>query len=259
MAPRCYAPRIGVRSEGARRGGGERFPTTRSAVLHMRSADPILRGRAFERLVLAYWKPVYKYVRVRWRRPEAAAADLTQGFFATALEKATFASYDPARSRFRTFVRGCLDHFVANDVRAEKALKRGGGVPDLRLDFASAEGELGPLAPQAADDVEGYFDAQWTRHLVDSSLETLRDELRAKGKDQHLLLLERYDLSGDELPSTSYAAMAAELGIKVADVTNRLAYARRQLRRIVLDKLREITASDEEFRGEVRDVLGVDL
>ncbi len=39
---------------------------------------------------------------------------------------------------------------------------------------------------------------------------------------------------------------------------NRLAYARREFRRIVLERLREITATEEEFRAEARVLLGTD-
>jgi hypothetical protein len=41
-------------------------------------------------------------------------------------------------------------------------------------------------------------------------------------------------------------------------VTNYLALARREFRRTVLEKLRELTATDEEFRREARSLLGVD-
>jgi hypothetical protein len=46
--------------------------------------------------------------------------------------------------------------------------------------------------------------------------------------------------------------------LKITDVTNYLASARREFRRLVLKKLREITATDEEFRREARALLGVD-
>ena len=41
-------------------------------------------------------------------------------------------------------------------------------------------------------------------------------------------------------------------------MTNYLALARREFRRIVLEKLRELTATDDEFRREARALLGVD-
>jgi hypothetical protein len=68
-------------------------------------------------------------------------------------------------------------------------------------------------------------------------------------------LFERYDLSDDDV---SYAALAAEFGLDTTTVNNYLAAARRDFRRLVLEKLREITATDEEFRTEARSLLGVD-
>lgn len=64
------------------------FPSTRVSVVRSAGSDDReQRARAFDPLVAAYWKPVYKYLRVRWRAGEADAEDLTQGFFARALEK----------------------------------------------------------------------------------------------------------------------------------------------------------------------------
>jgi len=40
-------------------------------------------------------------------------------------------------------------------------------------------------------------------------------------------------------------------------VTNHLAFARRELRRLVLERLRAVCASDDEFRLEARELLGV--
>ena len=78
-------------------GGASRFPTTRwSAITGFHSDDPTVRARSFETLVAAYWKPVYKYVRVKWRRSIEDAQDLTQAFFLRAMEKEFFAGYDAA-------------------------------------------------------------------------------------------------------------------------------------------------------------------
>ena len=44
-----------------------------------------------------------------------------------------------------------------------------------------------------------------------------------------------------------------------ADVTNYLAAARRKFRELVLAGLRDLTATEEEFRAEARALLGVKL
>jgi hypothetical protein len=84
-------------------------------------------------------------------------------------------------------------------------------------------------------------------------LRRLRDECASAGKAQHFALLEQYDL-GDARPS--YAELAERFGIAVTDVTNRLFRVRRELRRIVLEVLRELTVSEEEYREEARALLG---
>lgn len=91
----------------------DKFPLTRWSVLEAaRSDDPAERERALETLFAAYWKPIYKYVRLRWNRSPEDAQDLTQGFFIELLERASLARYDPEKSRLRTFarVRGQLRH-----------------------------------------------------------------------------------------------------------------------------------------------------
>src|ERR1700681_587439 len=94
-----------------------KFPPTRLSVVDAaRSGDPSEQARALETLFAAYWKPVYKYVRLRWN--------------------------DPAKSRLRTYLRLCVDSFVMNQEKAANRQKRGGAAIHLALDFPAAEGEL---------------------------------------------------------------------------------------------------------------------
>jgi RNA polymerase sigma factor (sigma-70 family) len=240
--------------------GNHRFPVTRlSAIVGTSSSNPEERTRAFEALVSAYWMPVYKYVRIKWNKPGEDARDLTQGFFAEAIEKNFFARFDPSKAKFRTFLRTCLDGFVANENKAASRIKRGGDATILSLDFDSAEEQLRIAAPPAAGAVDEYFEKEWARSVFSLALEGFRAQMLDAGKETHLRLFERYVLDADdESPKTSYKALAAEFNLSTTDVTNYLALARREFRRIVLEKLRELTATDEEFRREARALLGVD-
>jgi hypothetical protein len=76
-------------------------------------------------------------------------------------------------------------------------------------------------------------------------------------KDDAVRCVESCDL-GDEDTRPSYAALAAEFRIAPTDVTNYLAFARREFRRCVLAQLRDMTGSDEEFQREARLLLGVE-
>src|SRR5262245_53607916 len=108
-------------------GSAKAFPLTRrSLIASMRAADAEPRRAALGELIALYWKPVYAYIRLHARKDNEQAKDLTQSFFAAAAEKDFFSEFDPARARFRTFLRVCVDRFVANAERADGALRRGG-------------------------------------------------------------------------------------------------------------------------------------
>ena len=96
-------------------------------MLAARSADSAERTRAFDAIVTAYWKPVYKYIRVRWNKSNEDAKDLTQECFARVIEKGFLDSFDPTKARLRTFLRVCVDGHLSNQEKYARRLKRGGG------------------------------------------------------------------------------------------------------------------------------------
>ena len=121
------------------------FPTTRrSVVLALASTDEAERTRAFDTLVACYWKPLYKYARVAWRRSREDAEDLTQSFFARAFEKESLAAYDAAKASFRTFLRLLFERHVNNEWKAGQRIKRGGG--EVHLDFDVGGGRDRPVS-----------------------------------------------------------------------------------------------------------------
>ena len=247
-------------------GPGGRFPATRrSLLLAVTSDEPARRQRAFESLVSAYWKPVYKYIRIRWRTANEDAKDQTQEFFTRALERDFFRRYDPEKAGFRTYLRHCLDAFLANEHKASRRQKRGGGIALLSLDFETAEGELRQQEIPDGVDLEELFHREWVRSLFELAVEALRERCEAAGKQVHFALFQRYDLEGSSAEDSStggrptYAALARQHGIPVTQVTNYLAAMRRDFRRLVLELLRETTGSDAELRSEARALLGVTL
>jgi RNA polymerase sigma factor (sigma-70 family) len=242
--------------------GGTRrsFPTTqRSVVEAIASSDPEVRRAAFGELVAGYWKPVYCHIRIRWHACNEDAKDLTQEFFTHAMTADYFTAYDPRQSRFRTFLRVCLDRFLANAARDAERLKRGGGADIVGLDFEAAEAELRVSAPEFESDPESRFQREWIRNLLTLSVEDLRRHCEAAGKGVQFQLFERHDLfpaEGGARPG--YKDLAREFELPVTQVTNFLAYARREFRRLTLERLRVQCGSDEEFRAEARELLGAE-
>ncbi len=239
-------------------GASASFPTTRASfVAGMGSSAADERARAAEVLVRSYWKPVYKLLRLSRRKGNEEAKDLTQAFFAHALEKGWLARFDPRRGRFRSFLRLSLDGFVANEEKARGRAKRGGGVAPLSLDFDGAEGELAGVDPPAPDSVEAWFDAEWRRGLFGGALLDLERSFRESGHALRAAVFRRYDL--DDAPGRArptYAEVGSELGIDAVAVTNHLAAARRAFRGFLLERLREETADEAEFQAELRALLG---
>jgi RNA polymerase sigma factor (sigma-70 family) len=243
-------------------GGHGPFPATRWSVIEgARSENGAERKRALETLCQAYWKPVYKYVRLRWNRAPEDAQDLTQGFFAEMLERELLNRFDAGKSRLRTYLRLCVDSFVMNEDKAARRQKRGGEVQHLALDFAGAEQELGSGTIDAAaiaspESLEEFFEKEWIRSLFALAVEDLRVLCRERERYRAFQLFEAYDLEGDD--NMSYEQLAQQNGIAVTDVTNSLAWARREFRRIALERLREICGSDAEFQRETRTTFGRD-
>jgi RNA polymerase sigma factor (sigma-70 family) len=231
------------------------FPATRlSVVERTRSADNEIRTLAFGTLIDAYWKPAYKYLRLKWRLSPDEAADLTQEFFTNTLEKDVIGRYDPSRARFRTYLRLSLDGFLSNAKKAEGRLKRGGGVAIVPLDFDTAEGELRRHEPSVTPDVDQLFYQEWVRTLFQHAIDDLRSSAHASGRDVMFDVFARYDLADETRPT--YREIAAALGLTPTTVTNHLAAMRRELRTHVLERLRDLTASDEEFEAEASRLLG---
>ncbi|MEO8138919.1 MAG: sigma factor [Gemmatimonadota bacterium] len=242
---------------GPRRG----FPATvYSMVERVASSDADVRQQAYGELVTAYWKPAYVRFRLRWGVNGEDAKDLTQEFFARAMERGFFADFDPTRARFRTFFRTCLDRFAQNASREAQRQKRGGAAQLLPLDFAGAERDYLAAGQVATADVDQRFQDEWVRGLFSHAAEALRASTLGGSYEVRFRLFERYDLApgtrGDRL---SYQLLATEFGLPLTQVTNHLAWARKEFRRLLLDRLRALTANDAEFRAEAAELLGVRL
>lgn len=233
------------------------FPATRlSVVQRTRSSDEETRRIALAAIIDAYWKPIYNYLRVKWSLTPEQASDLTQEFFTTTLEKDVVEKYDPAKARFRTYLRMCVDGFASNARKAERRLKRGGGVTLVPLDFETAEGEIATHEPAVIADVDELFYREWVRALLERSVADLKQAATDAGRPVMFEVFARYDLLDDTGTRPTYAQIARELGLTAATVTNHLAAMRRQFRTIILDRLRELTSSEEEWQAEAAKLLG---
>ena len=239
---------------------GESFPLTRLSVLAAaRSQDAAERARALDTLFAAYWKPVYKYIRLKFSQSPQDAQDLTQGFFVELLERKLLSRFDPTKSRLRSYLRLCVDSFVLNEMKAASRKKRGGEIAHVALDFSAAEDELcaqriDPASIPSPESFEDFFEKEWIRSLFSSAVEELRGLCDVRKKKKAFQIFELYDL-GEE--NVSYAELGAKFSLPVTEVNNQLAWARREFRRIALERLRALCDSEEEFAHEAKSLFGV--
>jgi len=233
-------------------GPRDRFPSTSHSLLEAVAEGGALPSEALDQVAAIYWKPVYKYIRYKWHKDNEEAKDLTQSFFASALEREFFQQFDAAKASFRTYLRMALDRFAANEYAAANRQKRGGAVSLAALDFDGVAAE----AMQVADlqTPEAIFHREWQRQLFALAVEDLRAHCGQSGRQLQFQLFAEYDLAEGERPG--YAELARRHEIPVSSVTNHLAWSRRILRTILAGRLRGVTSSAQELRAEMRELLG---
>lgn len=229
------------------------FPETHQSVIEaLASPDQATRARATDLVIRAYRAPIIAVLRHRFGLEPADAEDLAHDFLAQALDREWLQRYDPARARFRTFLRSCLAAFASTAHEAGGRLKRGGGAPHLSLDAAA-------LAASPDASMETLFDREWVRSVLDMALGALHQECVASGREATWQVFVAREVEGAEDPVPSYADLALRFGLPLTQVTNYLAWARPRFRSHVLQALRDLTASESEFRAEARALLGIEI
>jgi RNA polymerase sigma-70 factor (ECF subfamily) len=228
-----------------------RFPTTQwSRVVSAGDPDSSAARESLAELCGAYWYPLYAFIRRRGHDPERAA-DLTQDFFARILEKHLLAEADPARGRFRSFLRAVCADFLANRHDWEHAQKRGGGRIALPIDAADAEGQY---ARELADELtpERIFDRSWALTLLGRVLERLGREYDEAGKAATFAAL-RDALAGDA-DAPSHAAVAARLGSTEGAVRVAAHRLRRRYGELLRQEIAATLADPAQVDDEIRDL-----
>ena len=235
-------------------GGAGRFRTTRwSLVRQAASEDPGAARAALEELCQELWFPLYCYVRRRGYDADDAA-DSTQGFFATLLQRDHFRLPDARRGRLRTFLLTALGNYLSNERRAANALKRGGGRRPLPIEIEGAEDRY-QLEPHDDWTPERVFQRQWALERLGRVLDELRAEYREAGR-VHVFDRLKSCLTGETL---DFAAIGRSTGqsagsLRVAAHRLRRRYGQ-LLRKGIADTVEDPSEVDDEIR-QLFDALG---
>jgi RNA polymerase sigma-70 factor (ECF subfamily) len=230
------------------------FATTHwSVVLTAGRTDTTRAQNALARLCSTYWYPLYAYVR---RRGYSAhdAQDLTQAFFAQLLERQSFAHADPNRGRFRSFLLGIMNHFLANEWTRAHAQKRGGGATFLPLQLETAETRYGH---EPADNTtpEQNYERRWAMALLEEVLRRLAEEYKQEGRAE--LFAELNPCLVGERTAQPYSELAARLGVSEGTVKSAVHRMRQRYRQLLRDEIANTVAEPGEVEEEFRHLFTV--
>jgi DNA-directed RNA polymerase specialized sigma24 family protein len=214
------------------------------------ATDDAARQRALTLLCVAYWRPLYLFLRGQGCGPDDAQ-DLTQGFFADLIETRSYERADKEKGRFRSFLLGALKHFVADAADRERALKRGGGyIREELSDHAIAEMDA-QFDRGSQDDPAHLYDREWAATLVRRTFARLEQECAIAGKDDLFHDLQPFLGARDET-AIPYAEFGQRFHRPVTTLRSDVARLRARYRAILREEVRGTVAADAEVDDELR-------
>src|SRR5262245_61234588 len=166
-------------------GAARRFPSTCwSRILDDAPQGPEGRRASGEELAQGHWKPVYALIR----RPRAKANEdgkgLTPRFCSWMLQSGFLEAVDPARGRFRSFVKVALRNWLIKEQEKAGTLKRGGGRV-AALDEVLSDGTDIPVPSDAGLSPEQALDEVWRNELLRRAMSRMEELYRREGKEDY--------------------------------------------------------------------------
>lgn len=228
--------------------GSGQFPATRWTLIAAARSDPAARRAALEELLTQYWTPLYCFARRKGLDVESAQ-DAVQSFVARLLERDAIARVDPARGRFRAYLRTALAHHLVNEHAHAAAQKRGGGAALIPLDFDVAERRLdgAPSLPEQA------FEREWALGVMERALARLRDEFDDGRRHGPFALVAAF--FGGAAAPPSYAEAAAAHGMSAPQLKAFLHRARVRYRELLRDEVAHTVDDPGAIDDEIRALL----
>src|SRR5262249_8494039 len=225
------------------------FGTTHwSAVRAAGNGNSPQAKRALETLCVAYWYPIYAYVRRKGYGPDDAQ-DLTQEFFAQLIAKEHFSLADPSKGKFRGFLLATLDYFLAREWNRAHRQKRGRQFTFVSRDERPPE-ERYRLEPVDHETPEKIFLRQWTLTVLKQAMNALQSECEANGKGD--LFRETKNLISGERDKAAYAQISKNLNMGEGAVRVAVHRLRQRYGDLLRNEIAHTVNSEEEVDEELR-------
>ena len=228
--------------------GARQFVTTQwSVVLAAREGESTEADQALAQLCSAYWYPLYAYVRRRGFNPHDSQ-DLTQEFFFRLLSRNYLDAADYRKGRFRTFLLTAIEHFLANEWRRARTLKRGGHIGFLSIEEQTAEQRYS-REPASWLSPEKLYDQNCALALLDCALKKLRAEFEAQGKLERFEILKVFMTADAKTPP--YAGLATRLDTSEAALKMAVSRMRARYGELLRQEIANTLASPEGVEEEL--------
>jgi RNA polymerase sigma-70 factor (ECF subfamily) len=156
---------------------------------------------------------------------------------------------DRNRGRFRSFLLGSLEHFLAREWTKAHAQKRGGGKAVFSFDDPHPEDRY-LREPAYELTPERIFDRRWATTLLDQAMSRLREECAANQKGELFAKVEPH-LSGEK-GEASYADIAPALHMTEGAVKVAVHRLRRRYGELVRAEIEHTVATKEEADEELQ-------
>lgn len=208
---------------------------------------------ALEKLCKVYWPPLYAFVRHSGYSREDAQ-DLVQEFFAKFLEKNWLQHLQHQRGKFRSFLLTLLKHFLLDQKDKTSAQKRGGSKTIISFDSCDPE-ERYALEPSDGLAPEQIYERQWALALLDQTARRLQEEYRHTGNEPLFIRLK--DLQPGARGTSTYAQIAAELGITEGALKTAVHRLRRRHSEILREEIARTLSSPDEINDEIRHLINI--
>jgi len=230
------------------------FVTTHwSIVLEAGQTGSSEASEAMAQLCRTYWYPLYAYVRRKGYGVDDAQ-DLTQEFFARLLARNYLSVADRNKGKFRSFLLGSLEHFLAREWTKAHAQKRGGGQSIHSLDEADAENRY-LLEPAHELTAEKIFDRRWATAVLDQAMARLREECIANNKGDLFARVETL-LSGEK-GEAGYADIATALEMSEGAIKVAVHRLRQRYGELVRAEIAQTVATPEQADEELQYLFAV--
>ena len=232
------------------------FPVTRwSLIARARGGGDPLTRQALDELVRRYSPALRTHLLLSRNLAPDRADDVLQGFLASrVVEQRLLGNVGPEKGRFRTFLLRAMNNYLIDQLRAERAQKRGGGGASAATVSRSID-DLESDRAHPPDDAPGpaeAFDLAWARQVIDEAAEILRAQYT---REDRVDMWETFRgrvlapaLEGAE--PTPYSVLIEQFGYASPEqasnvlVTARRAF-QRALRQVVADYCDESEVDDE--------------